>query len=169
MHRAKAFLGRRERRVLSEREPTVRNAMAVVVALTAAVTVGSALLMRVVDRHDFPTIGSALWWAAQTVTTVGYGDITPTTVGGRIVAVVVMLQGLAFLGTATAAVTSTFIARAQRRARRTDEEQAAIRSELVALEAHLTRIEASLHRHPHRPPDDEAAGDEIAPSRAGRR
>ena len=48
--------------------------------------VGFALLIRILDPHDFPTIGLALWWAVMTVTTVGYGDIVPTTTAGRFVA-----------------------------------------------------------------------------------
>ena len=48
--------------------------------------VGCAVLIRLVDPHDFPTIGLAPWWAVMTVTTVGYGDIVPTTTAGRFVA-----------------------------------------------------------------------------------
>jgi voltage-gated potassium channel len=49
----------------------------------------------------------------QTVTTVGYGDITPHNVSGRIVASVVMLEGTAFIAIITALIASTFVARAQ--------------------------------------------------------
>ena len=49
----------------------------------------------------------------QTVTTVGYGDVTPTTKIGRIIAVFVMLEGIALLSIVTAAVTSTFVERAR--------------------------------------------------------
>jgi len=55
--------------------------------------VGCAVLIRLVDPHDFPTIGLALWWAVMTVTTVGYGDIVPTTPAGRIVAAALMVTG----------------------------------------------------------------------------
>jgi voltage-gated potassium channel Kch len=48
------------------------------------------------------------------VTTVGYGDVVPRTVLGRIVAAVVMLQGIAFIAVVTAAITSSFVARAAR-------------------------------------------------------
>jgi voltage-gated potassium channel len=53
-----------------------------------------------------------MWWAIQTVTTVGYGDVTPKAVAGRIVATLVMLEGIAFVAIVTAAITSTFVARA---------------------------------------------------------
>jgi voltage-gated potassium channel Kch len=55
-----------------------------------------------------------MWYSLQTVTTVGYGDITPTALGGRLVGVLLMLQGTAFIAIVTAAITSTFVARAQK-------------------------------------------------------
>ena len=39
-----------------------------------------ALVMWLVDDENFPNYGVALWWSAQTVTTVGYGDVVPTNV-----------------------------------------------------------------------------------------
>ncbi|MET8080086.1 potassium channel family protein [Streptomyces sp. NPDC005303] len=51
-----------------------------------------------------PTFGDAVWWACATLTTVGYGDVTPVTPLGRLIAVGVMMIGLALL----AAVTGTF-------------------------------------------------------------
>lgn len=51
----------------------------------------------------------AAWWSFVTVTTVGYGDISPATLGGRIVAVVVMIVGIGFLGMFTATIASIFV------------------------------------------------------------
>jgi len=48
------------------------------------------------------------------VTTVGYGDVAPSEVSGRIVAGAVMLYGIAFIAIVTAVITSTFVARAAR-------------------------------------------------------
>ena len=50
--------------------------------------------MRVTDAREFPNIGDGLWWAVQTVTTVGYGDRVPTSPGGRLIAALVMLVGI---------------------------------------------------------------------------
>jgi voltage-gated potassium channel Kch len=72
-----------------------------------------------------------MWWAIQTVTTVGYGDVTPAHWSGRIVAAFVMLEGIAFLAIITAAVTSTFVVRAER------ERGIADGAEEVALEERL--------------------------------
>jgi len=51
----------------------------------------------------------ALWWTVVTVTTVGYGDISPTTPGGRIVGAGVMILGIGLLGVFTATVASVFV------------------------------------------------------------
>jgi len=94
--------------------PSVRNAAGVIVLVTASMVVGAGVLIRIVDSDEFPTIGLGLWWALQTVTTVGYGDVAPAQVSGRIVGAVVMLQGIALLAIVTAVITSTFVARASR-------------------------------------------------------
>lgn len=57
---------------------------------------------------DINTFPDALWWAIVTTTTVGYGDISPTTGLGRILAVVLMLVGIGIIGTFTSAITSYF-------------------------------------------------------------
>ena len=74
-------------------------------------SVGFALLIRLLDPHDFPTIGLALWWAVMTVTTVGYGDIVPTTTAGRIVASGLMVVGFASLSLLTGFVASLLVHR----------------------------------------------------------
>ena len=83
-----------------------------IVSTTAVIVLASGLLMRVLDHREYPNIFIGMWWAIQTVTTVGYGDVTPKAVAGRIVAAIVMLEGIAFVAIVTAAVTSTFVARA---------------------------------------------------------
>ncbi len=55
------------------------------------------------------SITDAIWWSFVTITTVGYGDVTPITVGGRITGVVVMVFGIGLLGMFTATVASMFV------------------------------------------------------------
>jgi voltage-gated potassium channel len=112
-HAARRYVLWRTQRFLSD-TPTVHSAASVIVAANTAIVVLSALAMRIFDAKDFPNIWRSLWWAVQTATTVGYGDVTPHTVGGRIIGAIVMLQGIAFLAVITASITSTFVARAQR-------------------------------------------------------
>ncbi len=94
------------------RAQTPRGGATLIAAITTIVTVGAGLLMTAVDHKNFTSLGLGLWWAVQTVSTVGYGDVVPTSTAGRLVAAAVMLLGLAFLSVITAAITSTFVARA---------------------------------------------------------
>ena len=105
------LLERRVARFLKE-PPSVRGAAGVIVTATALVVVGAGFLITLVDEKEYPNLGVGLWWAVQTVTTVGYGDVTPSEVSGRLVAAAVMLYGIAFIAIVTALITSTFVARA---------------------------------------------------------
>ncbi|WP_165875798.1 ion transporter [Hazenella coriacea] len=51
----------------------------------------------------------AIWWAIVTTTTVGYGDISPVTIGGRVIAVILMFTGIGLIGSVTASVATHFI------------------------------------------------------------
>ena len=83
----------------------------------------SGVVMWVVDRDDFPTLGLALWWAVTTVTTVGYGDVVPTESEGRFVAAGLMIVGYASLSLLTGVIASLLVAR-QSAALQATEEQA---------------------------------------------
>jgi voltage-gated potassium channel len=102
-----------------------------------AFAVGSAVLIRLLDPHDFPTIGLALWWAVMTVTTVGYGDIVPTTTAGRFVASGLMIGGFASLSLLTGFVASMLVHR-----------QAATETEtaFMRIEQQLEEIERLLRK-----------------------
>jgi voltage-gated potassium channel len=82
---------------------------------TLGVAVASALAVRVFARNEFETFGESLWWAAQTITTVGYGDVIPQTAFSKVVAVLVMLFGVSTVALMTAVVTSAVVGRTQRR------------------------------------------------------
>jgi voltage-gated potassium channel len=133
-----------------QREPvSVKNALAVIVTATTLVVIASGVAMRIFDPHNFSNIWIGMWWSVQTVTTVGYGDVTPTDVGGRLVAAIVMLAGIAFVAITTSAITSSFVARAQaerRAAAAKDQNAASDRSEARydELTARLDRIESML-------------------------
>ena len=58
---------------------------------------------------NITTLGDALWWACTTVTTVGYGDRYPVTTEGRLVAIVLMIIGIGFVGAVTASVATWMI------------------------------------------------------------
>jgi voltage-gated potassium channel Kch len=129
------------------REPvSVRNAAGVIVTATAIVVGISGGLMRLLDHREYPNIGRGLWWAIQTVTTVGYGDVTPKNLSGRIIATVVMLWGIAFLSILIAAITSTFVARAEKEQAAKAGEDDNVTEQLADLRSRLDRIERLLSR-----------------------
>jgi len=106
--RTDSLIERRVQHVVNARSATVGLAGTFV-----GLAVVGAILMRFADPHNFPSIGLAIWWALQTVTTVGYGDVVPTTDAGRIVGGVEMVIGVAFIAFVTAGVTSAVLQRGQ--------------------------------------------------------
>ena len=72
--------------------------MGVIVALVVAGAVG---LTYFEENRPLP---DALWWSIVTVTTVGFGDISPLTLGGRLIGVVLMFFGIGVLGMFTATI-----------------------------------------------------------------
>jgi voltage-gated potassium channel len=109
-----------ERRPLIERSvQRIANARSLVLGLSVTF-VGlafiGAIVMRIADPDNFPSLGSAIWWALQTVTTVGYGDIVPTTRVGQVIGGIEMVIGISFIAFLTAGVTSTVIQRANAKA-----------------------------------------------------
>ena len=62
-----------------------------------------------VSEPDVRNLGDGIWWALVTISTVGYGDITPVTTLGRVVASSLMLLGLGLIATITAIVSAKFI------------------------------------------------------------
>jgi voltage-gated potassium channel Kch len=69
-------------RLLLRESLSARRAAGIIAGFTLLITVVGGLLARLVDGQEFPTIGKGLWFALQTVTTVGYGDATPGSPAG---------------------------------------------------------------------------------------
>ena len=113
-----------------------------IAAITLLVALVGAVVMHTFDNEEFPTLGTALWWAAQTVTTVGYGDVAPEATSGRIVAVFVMLSGIGFLTVSTAAVSATLVEAARRRLALVEYGRNA--ATLEEISERLERIEAAV-------------------------
>ncbi len=127
--------------------PKVTTAASVIVTATAVVVVVGGLLMRFLDHKEYANVWVGMWWAIQTVTTVGYGDVTPSATSGRIVAVFVMLEGIALLTVVIAAITSTFVARAQRELDADDDAaEARLEGRLDDLSSRLERVESMLRQ-----------------------
>ena len=134
-----------------DRATTPRGAAIVIATASLVVTLAAGILMTVVEREHYPSIGSGLWWAIQTTTTVGYGDNVPTTLAGRSLAAVVMLFGIGIITVVTAAITSTFVARSQLE-QKSSEPKDATEDHLSRLDDRLERIEAVLSSSSHPEP-----------------
>lgn len=123
------------------------NVVAYVVAAVGMVGFVAALAVLDAERANpqanIQSFGDAMWWAATTVTTVGYGDQFPTTTEGRFVGVGLMITGIALLGVVTAALASWFvekIAEVQASEERTEEEVSDLAAEVRALRQDIAQL-----------------------------
>ena len=107
------------------------------VGSVAFMAVASAVIIRIFDHQDFPSLGLALWWAVSTVTTVGYGDVVPVQPFGRAVASVLMIVGFASLSLLTGIVASLLVSKRF---------ETGPTAELNEIEKRLAEIERLLHR-----------------------
>ena len=118
---------------------TIFRAVRMVALVAISLAAAAALLEWLLD----PAMGDlkdASWWAIVTVTTVGYGDVIPTSSIGRVIASVLMVAGVSAIPITTSLVVSVFVSRAQAEQRRHDDR---LREELIAR---LERIEQALAR-----------------------
>ena len=113
-------------------------------AITGTIVLGAALVVWLFARGEFESFGVSLWWAAQTVTTVGYGDVIPQTPFSKLVAVVVMIFGITIVSLTTAVVTSALMASTQRRFTSRDELSDEHLSALRRIEERLDSLERKL-------------------------
>ena len=131
-------------RLLLHDSLTARRAAAIIAAFTVVITVAGGFLERFLDHQEYPTIGKGLWFALQTVTTVGYGDVTPEQAVGRFIATVVMLTGIGFLAVVTASVTASLVESSRRRF--TAQSDADATRQFSEITERLARIEAALEQ-----------------------
>jgi voltage-gated potassium channel len=121
---------------------TLVRAVGTIIAVAIVLVVLSATLVRTVEPETFTSVGLAFWWAVETVTTVGYGDVVPQSPEGRLVGTLLMLTGLSLIPTLTSVIVSVLLAKRreadQERIMRFETEQAAA---LARIEERLARIE----------------------------
>ena len=102
MNRIKNFINLIERVFNSRRLRTILG-----VLIICIISFGYVFYLA---EPQIKTFGDGIWWALVTITTVGYGDITPLTTLGRLVAGTLMFVGLGLIATVTAIVSAKFIA-----------------------------------------------------------
>ncbi|HEX4525731.1 MAG TPA: ion transporter [Gaiellaceae bacterium] len=133
--RAAVIIGRS---LQAERRLSSNNVFRFAALGTVFLTVLAGAVQSTIDTGDFKTFWDGTWWAVVTVTTVGYGDVYPTSVAGRIVAIIVMLVGVGFLAVLTATIASFFV-----KADRSDEHNT-ITATLARIEADLAALKTQL-------------------------
>ena len=117
-----------------------RHALLATILILSGLVLTMASFMYLAERDAQPdrfgTIPDAMWWAIVTLTTVGYGDIVPNTVQGRLIGMLVMLVGIGFLSVLTATVASHFV--------KTDTNQEEILDTLRRVESELTELRTTV-------------------------
>jgi voltage-gated potassium channel len=114
---------------------TLFRAVTTIVVLATLVVLVAGVVARLVEPDTFTSLGLAYWWALTTLTTVGYGDVVPQDVAGRIVGAILMLTGLSLIPTLTSVVVSLLVTKRQQAAQ---EEQTA---RLARIEERLARLQ----------------------------
>ena len=118
-------------------------AYVIVVAWSIGVVV-FGVVERLVDPGTFDNVWLGMWWAIQTVTTVGYGDVVPGSTAGKVIATFLMLGGLSLFAVVTGAITSAFVAQRRRtwqaRGTRSREDFDEVTAKLDALQADVARL-----------------------------
>jgi voltage-gated potassium channel len=102
--------------------------------LTLIAVLGGGAAFAAVEHEKDLSAWDGVWWAIQTVTTVGYGDPEVTTDGGRIIGICLMVTGIGFVAVLTAAAAERFV-----RTRR--EEQRAVQDQLAEILRRLDSLE----------------------------
>jgi voltage-gated potassium channel len=118
-----------------------------------AFTIGATLLVLILgglaitdaergaEGSTINTLGDGMWWALTTITTVGYGDLYPVTLTGRLVSAALMISGIAVLGMVTATLASWLV---QRVSEATDDDGAVTRRQVEELSNQITELRAEL-------------------------
>jgi voltage-gated potassium channel len=136
--RALAVVGRTQHTI---RRYLKRGSLPYLGILSVFVVIIGGLAIHTIEPETADSVGDGLWWAAATLSTVGYGDIAPTTLMGRIVAVILMVVGVGTFAGLTAAIAAYFVEDdATSRATEVSE----LRSELQQIHDQLTLIRISL-------------------------
>lgn len=149
IHRSERWLNRHvERKGLRP-----RDAAYMIGAFWAVAVVVFGVAERLVDPKTFHSVWLGMWWAVETVTTVGYGDVVPNQTAGKLIAGFLMLGGLSLLAVVTAAITSGFVSRAQARGRITGDDPVMKKLEEMSAELRSVRGELDRLHSPTAPPN----------------
>ncbi len=115
------------------------NGLVYVVLLTIGIILLGAVGILMFE-DTMANFGDALWWSLVTTTTVGYGDISPESAGGRVLAGFLMIVGIGFLGMVTGSIATFFV---DRLSKQTDQEKMSFKNkQLNLIKEQLDEIES---------------------------
>lgn len=124
-----------------------QNTLVSVGAISCMVAMGGSMailrLEQAIPTGNIKTPSDALWWSIVTITTVGYGDRYPVSDGGRIVAAILMIVGVALFGTFTGFVASLFV---EPDIKREENEVHALAQQIKALRGEIQAIDDKISR-----------------------
>jgi len=119
-----------------------RVAAAVIASLWLIAIAIFGVVEHLIDNDSFNTVWSGMWWATQTVTTVGYGDVVPQDWVGQLIACLLMIGGLSLFAVVTGSITSAFVTAAQ--ARSGNPAEAALEQKVDALTAEIAALREQI-------------------------
>jgi voltage-gated potassium channel Kch len=114
---------------------TLLRAVRTIFLIAFLLAIAAGALERIVEPKVFKTLGLSFWFSAVTISTVGYGDIVPQSVGGRLIAVVLMFIGISLIPVTSSLVVSVLVGKRTRAA------QAELETALARIEKQLARLE----------------------------
>ena len=130
------------------RRMSLAQALGLSITITSCAIMAAAAAVTYTDPEPFPHLGVGLWWAAATVTTVGYGDVVPSSPGGRLIGAVLMFLGIASLALLTAiAASAIVVGEVRSEEREIEKEETEILSELRKLTSRISRLEGITNEH----------------------
>jgi voltage-gated potassium channel len=135
------------RALQAERRLTSGQSFRFIAVLTIFLVVIAGAAQAAVNADEFESVWDGVWWAVVTVTTVGYGDLYPRDVEGRLIGIALMLLGIGFLSVLTATIASRFIQTD------TSDESQEMLATLRRIEVELAELKAQLAK-PHSVPAD---------------
>jgi voltage-gated potassium channel len=126
------------RALQAEKRLTSGDSLRIASILTIAAVCIAGAAQAAFASGDFGSLWDGIWWAVTTTTTVGYGDLYPTTVQGRIIGMLLMFLGIGFLSLLTASIASRFV-----REERGDEHVEVLEA-LRRIESEIAQLKARL-------------------------